>query len=65
MGLRSLRKEKGFTQGELAQMIHVDQTAISQWERGVTQPRLKNCLQLAKALNCQIEDSYSATDQSA
>lgn len=65
MGLRSLRKEKGFTQGELAQMIHVDQTAISQWERGVTQPRLKNCLQLAKALNCQIEDIYSATDQSA
>lgn len=65
MGLRSLRKEKGFTQGELAQMIHVDQTAISQWERGVTQPRLKNCLQLAKVLNCQIEDIYSATDQSA
>ena len=65
MGLRSLRKEKGFTQGELAQMIHVDQTAISQWERGVTQPRLKNCLQLAKALNRQIEDIYSATDQSA
>ena len=46
-------------------MIHLDQTAISQWERGVTQPRLKNCLQLAKALNCQIEDIYSATDQSA
>jgi len=52
MGLRSLRKEKGLTQEELAEMVHVDQTAISQWERGVTQPRLKNCLQLAKALSC-------------
>lgn len=36
MGLRKLRKEKGLTQGDLAKMIHVDQTAISQWERGTT-----------------------------
>ena len=27
MGLRTLRKEKGFTQVQLAQMVHVDQTA--------------------------------------
>ncbi len=35
MGLRTLRKEKGLTQVQLAQMVHVDQTAISQWERGM------------------------------
>ena len=44
MGLRTLRKEKGLTQVQLAQMVHVDQTAISQWERGIAQPRLRNCL---------------------
>lgn len=58
MGLRKLRKEKGLTQGDLAKMIHVDQTAISQWERGVTQPRLKNSLQLAEALHCKVEDIF-------
>ena len=61
MGLRTLRKEKGLTQVQLAQMIHVDQTAISQWERGIAQPRLRNCLQLAQILECSIEDIFAET----
>ncbi len=65
MKLRSLRREKGLTQEELAQMVHVDQTAISQWERGITQPRLRNCLQLAKILGCSVEDICNISEQSA
>lgn len=65
MELRTLRKEKGLTQVQLAQMVHVDQTAISQWERGITQPRLKNCLQLAKILDCKVEDICRIAEQSA
>ena len=65
MRLRALRKEKGLTQTQLAQLVHVDQTAISQWERGIAQPRLKNCLQLAKILECNVEDIYTITAQSA
>lgn len=61
MGLRTLRKEKGLTQVQLAQMVHVDQTAISQWERGIAQPRLRNCLQLAQTLECSIEDIFAET----
>lgn len=61
MGLRTLRKEKGLTQVQLAQMVHVDQTAISQWERGIAQPRLRNCLQLAQILECSIEDIFAET----
>ena len=61
MGLRTLRKEKGLTQVQLAQMVHVDQTAISQWERGIAQPRLRNCLQLAQILECSIEDIFTET----
>lgn len=61
MELRTLRKEKGLTQVQLAQMVHVDQTAISQWERGIAQPRLKNCLQLAQILECSIEDIFTKT----
>lgn len=63
MKLRTLRKEKGLTQVQLAEMIHVDQTAISQWERGITQPRLKHCLQLAKILGCNVEDIYVVAEQ--
>ena len=61
MGLRTLRKEKVLTQVQLAQMVHVDQTAISQWERGIAQPRLRNCLQLAQILECSIEDIFTET----
>lgn len=61
MGLRTLRKEKGLTQVQLAQMVRVDQTAISQWERGIAQPRLRNCLQLAQILECSIEDIFTET----
>lgn len=59
MDIRSLRKEKGLTQEKLAEMVQVDQTAISQWERGITQPKLKNCLQLARILGCNVEDIFS------
>lgn len=65
MNIRSLRREKGLTQEELAEMVQVDQTAISQWERGVTQPKLKNCLQLAKALHCKVEDIFTETQKGA
>ncbi len=32
----SLRKEKGLTQAQLAEKIHVTDKAISKWERGVS-----------------------------
>ena len=63
MNLRKIRKDRGLTQVQLAQMVHVDQTAISQWERGITQPRLKNCLQLAKILKCNVEDICTGTTE--
>lgn len=65
MNLRRLRKERGLTQVQLAELISVDQTAVSQWERGITQPRLKHCLQLVKILGCQIEDICTVPERSA
>lgn len=56
MRIRERRKEKGLTQTQLAELVNVDQTAISQWERGITQPRMKKCLKLAAVLGCTLND---------
>ena len=32
--LQALRKEKGLTQRQLAEMLHVSDKAVSKWERG-------------------------------
>lgn len=36
--IKELRKEKGLSQAELAKILFVNQTAVSQWERGATMP---------------------------
>ena len=36
--IKELRREKGLTQAELAKVLFVNQTAVSQWERGATMP---------------------------
>ena len=36
--IQSLRKEKGWTQLELAEKLHVTDKAVSKWERGAGFP---------------------------
>ena len=36
--IREVRKAKKLSQTELAEMLHVHQTAVSQWENGKTEP---------------------------
>ena len=56
--IRERREELGLSQMQLAEKVGVNQTAISQWERGVSMPTLPKALALASALNCKIEDLY-------
>jgi len=45
--LRRLRSQKGLTQAQLAQQLHVHQTAVSQWECGRTYPDRETIIKLA------------------
>lgn len=50
----SLRKEKGWTQLELAEKLNVTDKAVSKWERGVGFPDIKMIEPLAETLGVSI-----------
>ena len=49
-----LRKERGLTQKELAQRLHVTDKAVSKWETGRGFPDLKLLEPLAQALDISL-----------
>jgi len=49
-----LRKEKGFFQAELTDLISVSRQSLSKFETGLTKPNLENVRHLAKALNIYL-----------
>ena len=53
--IKFYRKEKGFTQGELAEIIGVSVQAISKWETDAGMPDISQIVPLAKALNVSTD----------
>lgn len=55
--IRYLRKKKGWSQEELAQMLNYkNYTSIQKWESGVAEPRFKTVQELANIFNVGIEE---------
>lgn len=52
--ISSLRKEKGWTQLELANKLNITDKAVSKWERGIGFPDLKMIEPLAEILDVSI-----------
>ena len=51
-----LRRAAGLTQQQLADLIGVKRTALTNWEIGTNAPPSKYLLALADALHCTVED---------
>lgn len=60
---RELRKESELSQQALAQLLGVNQTAISQWERGVTSPSAGLLSMLCEVLNTTSDYLLGITDE--
>lgn len=58
--LKKLREYKGLSQAALAQLLGVDQSAVSLWEKGKTMPRVSVAIRLAKILGCTLDEVYQA-----
>ncbi|HEX3043515.1 MAG TPA: helix-turn-helix transcriptional regulator [Bacillota bacterium] len=53
--ISTLRKEKGFSQEALAEVLHVTPQAVSKWENGKALPDTATLPLLAKTLQCSID----------
>lgn len=56
--IKTYRERAGLSQAELAKRLCVNQTAISQWERGVAAPSCDKLPELARALGCSIDKLF-------
>lgn len=60
--LQELRKQKGLTQEELAQMLYVSRTAISKWESGRGYPSIDSLKALSKFYSVSIDELLSSEE---
>lgn len=58
--LQELRKSKGMTQEELAEVLYVSRTAISKWESGRGTPSIDSLKQISAFFSVSIDDLLSA-----
>lgn len=58
LAIKKLRLAAKLSQVSLAEKSGVTQGALSQWERGESLPTSDKLPEIAKALNCTIDDLY-------
>lgn len=62
--LRRLRIEKGLSQKQLADRLHMERSSVSNWEAGRRIPDVAAISQLAKALGVDAADLLAANEES-
>ena len=60
--IRTLRKERGLTQEELAAQLHVTRQAVSSWERGGSCPDFDTLKRLGEVLGATPEQLLYGTE---
>lgn len=54
--LSQLRKEKGWTQKDLAEKLYVSDKAVSKWERGLSVPDVSLLMPLSELLGVSVTE---------
>ena len=60
--LQELRKQKGLTQEELAEVLFVSRTAISKWESGRGYPNIDSLKAISKFFGVTIDKLLSGDE---
>ncbi len=57
--LKKIRKERGLSQEELAELLKVSRQAVSKWEQGIGYPEVEKLLLLSNKLNISLDQLMS------
>lgn len=60
--LQQLRKQRGWTQEQLAQELYVSRTAISKWESGRGYPSIDSLKAISKLFSVSIDNLFSGEE---
>ena len=60
--LQELRKQKGLTQEELAELLYVSRTAISKWESGRGFPNIESLKAISKFFSVSLDELLSGEE---
>lgn len=55
-----LRKRIGLTQRQVAQALDVRESTVSEWERGLSAPRLRLVKQMLNVYQCSLDELIEA-----
>ena len=61
MNFKEKRMSLSLTQNEIAKRLGVTRSAIAMWESGESLPRADKLPELAKILNCTVDDLLKST----
>lgn len=61
--IKKLRIEKGLTQKELADEVHVTFQTVSKWEKDENEPDVATLRELSKIFSCSIDDLLNQSDE--
>lgn len=60
--LRKLRQSRNISQGNLARLLDISQSAVSQWENGEVAPRLDRIVVLASVLGVSVSEMLEGSE---
>lgn len=60
--LISKRKEKGYSQSEMAHLLSMEQSQYSRRENGHTNVSIKEWTKISKILNCDVQDIFESSE---
>ena len=60
--LQNLRKQKGLTQEELAQLLYVSRTAVSKWESGRGNPNIESLKAISRIFSVSLDELLSGEE---